>query len=167
VLEGLDAPERPRNEAFRREEVVSILEIEPELSRCTEESREPKRRIGADIELLAHDAFDSGSRDATCLGDRVRRQPERIEEFLSKHLAGMHRSKHLDLPLGHVGSHASAPVIHAMFVPAVERAGGSALLPLLPLTIPADRGDHQPACCALHPSALRFPLGRAGSLVQF
>ena len=88
MLEGLDAPERPRDEALRREKVMSILEIEPELSRCTEELSESQRRIGADTKLLARDTFDSVARHGTCLGDRIGPQPERSEELLSQHLAG-------------------------------------------------------------------------------
>jgi hypothetical protein len=55
-----------------------------------------------DAQLLARNAFDSGSRDAARLSDGVRHQPERVEELLSKHLAGVQRRKSLDELLGHL-----------------------------------------------------------------
>jgi hypothetical protein len=72
-------------------EVVSSLQVDPELRRRTEVPTKSKGRVGRDATLSMDDLVDPPRRNVYVDGDTVLRDAERTDEVLEEHLAWMNR----------------------------------------------------------------------------
>ena len=72
-------------------EVVSVLEIDPEEIRRTEVARETEGRIGRDPPVAMNDLVDPPGRYADGDSNLMLGDPEREDEVLHQHLAGVDR----------------------------------------------------------------------------
>ena len=92
VWQGIELGDSLRRPAVHRvPEIPILLQAEPEVGRHADHSRQPQGRIGCDPTLAANDFVqprkgDSQPHRQCRLGD-----PERFEELLEQHLAGMSR----------------------------------------------------------------------------
>lgn len=79
--------------AFRRLDVVAVLQIEPELRRGAERLAQAQRGVGGDAAGLGGNALDPRAWHAHRLGQGAGRQIERHEEFLAQDFAGVERGE--------------------------------------------------------------------------
>lgn len=80
--------------AFCRFDVVSVLQIEPELRRGAERLAQAQRGVGGNAAGLGGNALDPRARHAHRLGQCAGRQSERHEEFFAQDFAGVERGKY-------------------------------------------------------------------------
>src|ERR1700730_8491956 len=74
-----------------RLQIMTGLEIEPELGLDSEEAPQPQCGVRAYAKLLARNAFDARARHAASLGHSIGRQSHRLEKLLAQHFTGMQR----------------------------------------------------------------------------
>jgi hypothetical protein len=73
--------------------IVTVLEIQPELSGGAKGLSETQRGIGGDPGRFRRNALDARAGQVTRLGERASRQIKREKKFFSQNFAGMHGSK--------------------------------------------------------------------------
>jgi hypothetical protein len=78
---------------LRRFDVVTVLQVEPELRRGAERLAQAQGGIGRDADRLGGDALDPRARHTHRFRQRAGRQAERNEKFLTQDFAGMERGK--------------------------------------------------------------------------
>ena len=85
--------EFPTDLALGDFDIVSVLEIHPELCRGTEHLAETQGGVGGDPSCFRRDAFEARTRQVTSLGERTGGQIEWQKKFFSQNFSGMHGSK--------------------------------------------------------------------------
>ncbi|MDE0123680.1 MAG: hypothetical protein OXN97_03790 [Bryobacterales bacterium] len=72
-------------------QIVSCLEIDPELGRRPEVAPKAKRGINADATTAPHDVVQTRPRNIQRPGKPIHAEPQRHQEFVSQNLTWMNR----------------------------------------------------------------------------
>jgi len=91
----------------RRLQFVAFLEVHPKFRRHAEESCQAQAQISVESPPFFYDSNHPVLRNLDFLSQHLRCHPERDEEFLTKHLAGVKRLK-TGFPVNHRGRDHSA-----------------------------------------------------------
>ena len=76
---------------FRRFDIVTVLQIEPDLRRGAKRLAQAQGGVGGDAGRLGGNALHPRARHAHRLCQRAGREAERNKKFLAQHFAGMER----------------------------------------------------------------------------